>query len=205
MEITRYKQEDLIPVTMSVLFGMYSSYQSVAAKVCLKENCPELLGLVSTDEVDDTTIAMINSNLEGTVVTISRSMRALIDTHVAFAAHYKLPPSAIDNQYIERLAMDFYLHIVIDDFPRDGDEQLGREEFDKALNNYALSLIAIVGSLCILVEHGEVNLQTVWHSEAILHDYLDRDYSEHKHAKAFELLQQLGHKLTDGLRELLER
>lgn len=98
----------------------------------------------------------------------------------------------IEDQRLSDIACDFYWSLVIDDFPRDDEQdEEGMSEPPGHIELYAQSMVPLLYILCCLLRTGEADLDFDWEHDLSFFSFMYEDYSDEEHVVALEYLQDL--------------
>ncbi|SDZ84675.1 hypothetical protein [Pedobacter hartonius] len=196
MKITTYEQRDLIPLTISVL-GTISFFNACnTLKYLVETEFCDLKGLISTDTLDDSSIALLDVVDNDFHKITYDSMTGIYETAHSLANIYGLDiGTIIRDERLTEMGEDFVLELIVDQFPEDN---FVDEDFEPAesLDLFAFSLVNVVNFLCSMLLAGKVDFDLSWTSSKFYLDFLSEDYSGKEHATALQLLQELGSVLS---------
>jgi hypothetical protein len=194
MKMAIYKQQDLIPLTISVLGDISYLNACFTLKYLVETEFSDLKGLICTDMLDESSIALLDSVDNDLHHVTYESMLAIYDTVQSLANIYGMEVEKIFNdERLNQMGEDFVGELIIDDFPHGNclDED-GNPEPAGSLDLFALSLVNVVHFLCSLLSDGKVDFDLSWDPDHFYIDFLGEDYSGKEHAVALKLLQELG-------------
>lgn len=122
MEIRTYKEEDLIPLSISVLDQLLYSYLVFTMKFIIEHIYPDLKGLIATEVLDETSYELLESSDDELQKFTFDTADAIVDSILSLTNIYGFDlHSVLYDAKIRKMKDEVYVNTVMDDFPRDGE------------------------------------------------------------------------------------
>lgn len=192
MKKIRYKEGDILPITIITLSICLQNYICNAYKLAIDKLCPDLKGKVATDTFDNSTIEFLEAIQEKWCVIMTYSMGTINRTLQSLANINGLDLQAVINdERIENLAIDIYLEVIQDWLYLDTNEH----EYDGDLFNdmvlFTFSIIGLVHCLFDLNKNRvhDPNIDYLYIRYGL--KYPDPSHPGHQHWITLDLLNKL--------------
>jgi hypothetical protein len=165
MSIIRYNQEDIVPLTLTVLAISSKAYLVIAFKFAAKYHLKDLEGLVDTDnDIDEEDLKLLRSLNDEIIAMILSAVESTVAawTEIDENFLYSLNKKEIDSRQ-KKLAAELYQHFMVDFFYRGESrikiEGIDEDDYEQNLLIYINSLIIIVNALQDLILTGQVDME----------------------------------------------
>lgn len=206
MSTETYSDEDLIPVTICVLFKLGFHLIAFTLKYVVENVYTDLKGMIQTDRIDFTSYELLDLFDSNHDHLTFHTAVAIEKVFLSLANIYGLDiQSVLRDERLDEMSTDFFHNTVVDRFPRDeaDDEE---EEFDEKkiassenLEMYAISMLHCVNFLCYMLCKRTIDFANSWSEDEKFFycNFMGEDYSQEEHAVALKMLQDLGPILED--------
>jgi len=203
-----FKEEDLIPLTVVLLFKVGFNYIVFTIKFVVENMYPEYVGMIKTDSIRQSNLGFLD-NFDDEYNNLTDHTASEIErVFLSLANIYGLDfDTLIDDDRLNEMADDLYWATVIDKFPRDGDDDSDaeRKASPANFNLYAMSMLNTINFLCHLLCKRTVDFEDSWTDGEYFYSYfLGEDYSDQEHSVALEMLQNLGAFLQETQMTILD-